>query len=71
MMENIKDRLAGLERGNSERCCSKNGISIGTIAGIALGALIGIPFDQTLNGMIIGFSIGMGVGAVVDVIRKR
>ena len=37
--------------------------------GIGAGFLVGMLFDQTLKGMIIGFAIGMGFGALVDAWR--
>ena len=55
----------------TQSCCSKTGISLGTIIGIALGAGIGILFDKTLNGMIIGFCLGMGLGGLFDARRNK
>jgi len=66
--ENIETEL---RHSDSHQCCSKKGISIGTISGICVGMLIGMLFDKTLTGMIIGFSVGIGIGAVVDARRSN
>ena len=66
MKEKPEDIELELQHSDTRHCCSKKGISIGTVAGILLGMFIGMLFDRTLTGMIIGFSVAMGIGAVMD-----